>query len=185
MYVVGIDLGQHLGVALCRDGRITQAGLLEGESAPRRLCANLRAFDPPPSLCLEANLWLPGRKDAFSGCERILGAILEAVPAPLLEENKLPRVGGVPFIPPDTRLPVTLQTTAQAVRGALLGDPNASDGAILEWTMRKGYAEYMPRHKRNAEKIASTRASHVCDAILLALYGWDRLSKAAGMREAG
>lgn len=163
MRVVGIDLGQHLGVALCDDGKITQAGLLEGPTATQRLCAALAKFASPPGICWEKSLWLPGRKTAFSGVEQQRGAILATLP--------------------DADV---LEVMPQEPRGALMGNRNAREADILEWAVRQGYGEYMPRHKRDAERVATTRAAHVCDAILLALYGWDRLysHQAQALREA-
>lgn len=187
-HVVGIDLGQHLGVALCRDGRITQAGLLEGPTATQRLCAALRKFREPPAICWEKSLWLPGRKSAFAGVEQQRGAILGAVPGA-----------------------EALEVMPQEVRGALLGDRNATDGAILEWVigyhLSHGGPDLWPMipKKQRWEKIMAEKntgpsaemaamleaahhgkAAHVCDAIALALYGWDRLysPQALALREA-
>jgi len=159
MRVIGIDLGQNLGVAVCDDGRITHAGLLVGPTATQQLCGALRSFINAPAICWERSLWLPGRRSAFQLVERQRGAILEAL-------------GSVHV----------LEVAPQQPRAALLGDGNASDARILEWVLQAGLFYVLPKKKRwtdLSDELAAvhrTKAAHVCDAILLALYGHSRLA---------
>lgn len=159
MRVVGIDLGQHLGVALCEGGRITQAHLLEGPDATRRLCAWLPKVQGLRAIYWEPSLWLQGRAKAFAGVEQQRGAIQAACGCECVS------------------------VAAQDVRQALCGARTASERDVLACVCRMGYEDFLPRHKRDATKIATTRANHVADAILLALYGDSRLTWAERVRE--
>lgn len=160
MRVVGVDLGQHLGVALCDDGKITQAHLLEGPDATRRLCAWLPRVPGLRAIYWEPSLWLPGRKSAFAGVEQQRGAILAACGCECVS------------------------VAAQDARQALCGSRTASESDVLACVCRMGLEGLLPRHKRDTSKIATTRAAHVADAILLALYGHSRLAWAERVREA-